>query len=331
MTSRVDRRPARPSRAGRARLVWHGLSSFYLWILLTLACWALVPFLFGLQPLAINSGSMRPAINPGDVVVVAPEAAHPVPAGTVVTYHDPAEGDRLVTHRVVDHLDDGTYETKGDANDTADSTSLPPSNVVGRPRLLVPVLGQPAVWLRSGHYLWFGLSVLGSVLAVLGLAQHPPERPRSPRSPTRPRVRRRRIPAMVAAVVMGFTLGLPGTVNAAWAATVSTDGAWDADALEVPANADGSVTCDVLSKDIQITWDAVPSDSSADGYSVYRSTSSGGPYEWRGDVDGAGSTQFDDQGLEKDGADYYYVVRSAIVSTSWESANSNEAHVPACG
>jgi eukaryotic-like serine/threonine-protein kinase len=63
-----------------------------------------------------------------------------------------------------------------------------------------------------------------------------------------------------------------------------------------------------LQAEVALQWDPTVS-SFADGYEVYRSTVSGGPYERVAFVPGHGTTAYVDQGVST-GADYYYVVKS---------------------
>src|SRR5690348_9565847 len=57
------------------------------------------PALFGFRSFTVMSGSMRPVLGVGDVVVTRPVAARDVHVGDVVTFPDP-ERHELVTHRV---------------------------------------------------------------------------------------------------------------------------------------------------------------------------------------------------------------------------------------
>jgi signal peptidase I len=93
---------------------------------------------FGLrfwQPLRVAGGSMRPALFPGDLVLVDVRAA--VSRGEVALLRSSRHG--LVLHRVIRVERDGTVRTQGDANPIADFDSLPSSAVVGPVVLVAPV------------------------------------------------------------------------------------------------------------------------------------------------------------------------------------------------
>jgi signal peptidase I len=145
----------------------HVASWFYLSVIAFLLGWVVVAWaLMGWTPNIVSSGSMQPAISPGDVVMTAEPAADlEFEGGTVVTFEDPARPGELLTHRIVAQNDDGTYRTRGDGNQVADSTDLDPEDVVGVGRLLIPAVGLPLVWFDQGR-----IVVLGAWLVVSGLA-----------------------------------------------------------------------------------------------------------------------------------------------------------------
>ncbi|GGM67170.1 signal peptidase [Halarchaeum rubridurum] len=113
----------------------------------------------------VLSSSMSPAIEAGDVVVVDGVDPADVEERDVVTFHPP-EGHQLasverVTHRVVDVVErDGTlyFETKGDANEQADSALVPASNVVGTVWFTIP---------KIGYVTQFAGTPLGTVTLVI--------------------------------------------------------------------------------------------------------------------------------------------------------------------
>jgi signal peptidase len=158
--------PAKQSRSfveGRFYLGLIGLfvSLAALWLTL----FVVVPALAGWSSVAIVSDSMAPSVRAGDVVVAAPHNGIGLGPGSVVVFEDPA-GDGLVTHRIAAVNEDGTYLTKGDANRVNDSTPLAPDQVVGVARILVPLVGHPAIWAWTDAWFVFGLWAALMVLAV---------------------------------------------------------------------------------------------------------------------------------------------------------------------
>jgi len=91
----------------------------------------------------VLTGSMAPAIDPGDVVVVADRDPATIERGDVITFVRGTE-ETPVTHRVVgvDETDAGvSFETKGDANSDVDASPVPAANVLGVVIMTIPFLG----------------------------------------------------------------------------------------------------------------------------------------------------------------------------------------------
>lgn len=123
--------------------------------------WILVPAMaLGWKPLVVTSGSMAPAINRGDVVLIEPNVS-PVP-GHVVAYL--GRGGIPVLHRLERVEENGTFITKGDANDEPDST--PVAEISGVGRLLVPLLGYVKLALPRSETLLVAFAGATLVLAT---------------------------------------------------------------------------------------------------------------------------------------------------------------------
>ena len=133
---------------------------------------ALVAGLLGMRGVEIKSGSMTPTIAVGSLVVsrsVHPLQVHP---GQVVTFRDPALGQQLVTHRVVQVRRVGSrvdFVTKGDANVATEHWNVPVSGTLGREVFAVPGLGRALAEAdsRQARLVEIGLSVL--LLAYVAL------------------------------------------------------------------------------------------------------------------------------------------------------------------
>lgn len=82
---------------------------------------------FGDVALGMKTGSMRPAINPGDLILVNAIQPKNVRVGDIITFQRPGEADEIFTHRVakISYSDAAiAFETKGDANKTADTWTV---------------------------------------------------------------------------------------------------------------------------------------------------------------------------------------------------------------
>lgn len=156
----VDHHPAVIARTFSG-LLPSRLLAFAGWTLgtyvLTMVAWVLAPTLIlEWTPIVVTSGSMQPSIRTGDVVLVDHVDGVAGP-GTILAFDD---GDGLVIHRVIGVSQDGAYATKGDANDTADSSPVSADQVVGEGRLLVPYIGLAKT---SAWGLWAALVVLAGI------------------------------------------------------------------------------------------------------------------------------------------------------------------------
>jgi signal peptidase len=156
-----------------------------------MAACAVLPRLAGWHPAVVVSGSMRPAIDIGDVILTDTGSGE-VHAGQVVLVRRPAHPGQLLTHRVVRVLPDGTLVTRGDANAVQDPAPVPRSDLLGVVRLVLPGLGRPAMLARrhdGGDLLWTALLAAAALLVALLPGQPGPAASRSP-------ARSRAIPAI---------------------------------------------------------------------------------------------------------------------------------------
>ena len=129
------------------RHVLRRIALFFAWVVLgTLGGLVLavgLPNAFHAKSLTVMSGSMEPTIGTGDVV----------------TFRDPLNHARLITHRVRQMRvlgDDVVFVTRGDANTGEEHWTLAKEGTIGRVAFHVPKLGYFMVWFHST----FGLLLL---------------------------------------------------------------------------------------------------------------------------------------------------------------------------
>src|SRR5215213_3461054 len=121
---RAARRWAGPTRRFLARALPWVVRGIVAVAVVAFAGLAVGPHVLGYRTMTMLTGSMSPAIDPGDVTIVTPLAVTDVTEGMVITYHVPVADHSLVTHRVVsvETGPDGSVQvqTKGDANGAID-------------------------------------------------------------------------------------------------------------------------------------------------------------------------------------------------------------------
>jgi signal peptidase len=117
----------------------------------------------------IETGSMRPTLNPGDVGVLTSEATTALKRGQIVAFHPPGEPGLTVVHRVFSFHRAGNgviIQTKGDANNVTDQWHARIiGNTVWRESMKVPKLGYLAVWSQQ-RPVRFGLAIVIVVLIL---------------------------------------------------------------------------------------------------------------------------------------------------------------------
>lgn len=137
--------------------------------LLALAVAVLLPRIGGGTPYTVLTGSMRPHLPPGTLVVVRPADPGDIGVGTVVTYQLRSGEPQVVTHRVVavrSNLEgEIEFQTQGDDNDVPDEAWVRPEQVRGALWYSVPYLGRVNT-LVTGHQRQLLVYVVAGGLAV---------------------------------------------------------------------------------------------------------------------------------------------------------------------
>ena len=151
------------------RQIAHGLGWAALAVALLLVTAIALPLAFGARPYTVLTGSMEPTIAAGDVVIderISPTSAQ---VGDVVTFRDPEDQSRLITHRVRRIRREGShlwFLTRGDANNTFEHWRIAADGELGRVVYTVPWVGHLAVLTHTG--LGLGLFLVVPLL-LLGL------------------------------------------------------------------------------------------------------------------------------------------------------------------
>ena len=121
----------------------------------------------GFKALSVPTGSMRPNINPGSMVLMHRVPLSSLKVGDVITYTNPQTMKSTVTHRIIKtYKINGkvpAFVTKGDANKSADPWRVVGGLVQGKAIWHVPFLGKVMMWSKT----WTGIAILIYAPALL--------------------------------------------------------------------------------------------------------------------------------------------------------------------
>lgn len=139
---------------------------------------AIAGFWFGLRAylrteyplLAVASGSMVPALNVGDLIVVqggltANDIVANYVTGDVIVFYRPNGATDLIVHRAVEKHEDGDtyFKTKGDHNPSTDYWQVYESDIVGKVVGVVPYVGNIPLFVHRPE----GMMII--VILIVGL------------------------------------------------------------------------------------------------------------------------------------------------------------------
>lgn len=110
--------------------------------------------IYGFSVATITSGSMKPQLQVGDVIIM--KECESYDENDIITYK--ANNEYLVTHRIIERNGDN-FVTKGDNNNTKDTNTVSIENVEGKVILNSKILG----WLYK-HWI---ISVIVIILLLI--------------------------------------------------------------------------------------------------------------------------------------------------------------------
>lgn len=129
------------------------------------------PSVLGMTPMVVLSGSMSGEqeghIEIGDLIVARKVDAADLKVGDVISYMD---GKSAVTHRIIGIVEGYTgnlfFETKGDANNAPDLSTVSQDQLIGKFWFRLPYLGDFALFLQQplGMLLFAGVPLVAFLL-----------------------------------------------------------------------------------------------------------------------------------------------------------------------
>ncbi len=126
------------------------------------------PSVAGFTSMIVMSGSMSgdapDHIEVGDMIITKSVDPATLEIGDVITYIE--NGKTTVTHRIIGINEDGTFSTKGDANDSVDQVPIKQEEVIGKFWFRIPKLGDVALFAQTpvGMLLFIGIPLLLYIL-----------------------------------------------------------------------------------------------------------------------------------------------------------------------
>lgn len=142
--------------------VWSIVSTILVVIVVLCAVFLMGSRIMGYRVFNVLSGSMAPQYNVGDLIYVKETDPKDVQVGDAITFV--LNEDLVVaTHRVVKiDAENSHFYTKGDANQTVDSTPVHFKNLIGVPQFSIPKLGYVSDFIQNppGMYITVGAGVI---------------------------------------------------------------------------------------------------------------------------------------------------------------------------
>lgn len=127
----------------------HLLSSFC-YVLIIIYALICIPYIFGYKPLVVLTGSMEPSFQVGSIIYYKHVNQNELKEGDIITFK---MGNYVVSHRI-NKIENGLYETKGDANNTVDSKKITYNDIVGKDlNINIPYLGFYVKFFKDNMYL----------------------------------------------------------------------------------------------------------------------------------------------------------------------------------
>lgn len=138
--------------------VWNIVSTVLVVLIVLCAVFLMGSRLMGFRVFNVISGSMEPEYSVGDLIYVKEVDVNSIKVGDPITFV--LNEDLVVaTHRVVEiDAENQHFYTKGDANETADSSPVHFNNVIGVPEFSIPMLGYVSDFIQNppGTYITVG-------------------------------------------------------------------------------------------------------------------------------------------------------------------------------
>ncbi|WP_458116769.1 signal peptidase I [Arthrobacter sp. D2-10] len=157
-----------PEKTGVLSWLGQVLSWMCLLIVLGLvAVMVVIPQLFGSGSYTVLTGSMRPGMPPGSLIVTKEANPEELHIGEAITYQIRSGEPAVVTHRIIARTsssDGVTFTTQGDASPSPDEEQVRPEQIRGVVWYSLPLVGYVNGLLTGEQRIW---AVGGAVVLLL--------------------------------------------------------------------------------------------------------------------------------------------------------------------
>lgn len=144
------------------------IGTLMLFVVIAAALPLTIPNFMGYEVYNVVSGSMEPTIPVGSIIYVKKVDPADIYSGDIIAFHS---GDSVIMHRVTQNkVVEGTFTTKGDANNGEDMNDVPYKDLIGLVVRHIPILGQLLILFGStfGRICMVCFAACGALLNILG-------------------------------------------------------------------------------------------------------------------------------------------------------------------
>ncbi len=121
--------------------------SLIIYVLISIYVVICIPVIFGYKPLVVLSGSMEPKLKEGGIIYYKKTDIDKLKVGDIITFK--INGNTIVSHRI-EKINENTFVTKGDANNTVDREEVPFDDYLGKDtNFCIPILGYYIKFINS--------------------------------------------------------------------------------------------------------------------------------------------------------------------------------------
>lgn len=127
----------------------------------------------GYSIMTVMTGSMEPAYQVGDIIVIKKTNENELQVKDVITFISTDEelNGQPITHRIIDITEENgqkKFETKGDNNQIADETPVTSDRILGKVQLRIPFVGRAVNFMQTNRIAFF-LIVILPMLVIMAL------------------------------------------------------------------------------------------------------------------------------------------------------------------